>query len=533
LKVKNKHLAYLILSISSALFFVLAFQPFKILPFIFVAFVPLLLLEQRIRQEQANSKAWLFAYTWLSFLLWNIGSVWWIWNASAGGAIAAFIINSLPMVLPMMLFHARNRITATPNYWYFIACWISVELLQFNWDLAFPWLILGNVFSYLPATVQWYEFTGVLGGSLWVLYANTQVHQLLKIWPEANAIQRRNLALNKVFFLLLAPLFLSWYVNSESVNRVSKTLDVILVQPNLDPYTEKFGGVSAHEQLVSMLQLAETKLDSEAQFILLPETALQGGLSENNLEQETLIQILHGFLNAHPHITILSGMDSYRIYGKDDKKTLTARKLRNSEEYFDSYNTALQMSNYDSLQIYHKSKLVPGVEKMPYPAIFGFIEKYAINLGGTSGSLASDGESKIFTNYQKVTLAPIICYESVFPEFTASYVKKGADILCIITNDGWWGNTPGYRQHFDFGRLRAIENRRAIARSANTGISGVIDNDGSVLIASNWWQKEVIRYKVPVYTTQTFYTEHGDWLAYIFLFIAIADSLTLLLKRGK
>jgi len=170
---------------------------------------------------------------------------------------------------------------------------------------------------------------------------------------------------------------------------------------------------------------------------------------------------------------------------------------------------------------------------MPYPAIFGFIEKYAINLGGTSGSLASDGESKIFTNYQKVTLAPIICYESVFPEFTASYVKKGADILCIITNDGWWGNTPGYRQHFDFGRLRAIENRRAIARSANTGISGVIDKDGRVLIASNWWQKEVIRYKVPVYTTQTFYTEHGDWLAYIFLFIAIADSLTLLLKRGK
>jgi apolipoprotein N-acyltransferase len=510
----------------------LAFQPFKILPLIFVAFVPLLILEQRIRQEQSNSKAWVFVYSWLSFLLWNIGSVWWIWNASSGGAIAAFIINSLPMVLPMMLFHARNRITAKPNYWYLIAVWIAVEYLQFNWDLAFPWLILGNVFSYLPATVQWFEFTGVLGGSLWILYANTQLYQLMQSWPQFNANQRRNIVLNKVFFLFLAPLFLSWYVSSESSNRESKKVDMILVQPNLDPYSEKFGGsISAQEQLVKMLQLAETKIDSRAQFVLLPETALQGGISENNLEQETLIQMLHGFLTAHPQITILSGMDSYRIYGQADKKTLTARKIRNSEEYFDSYNTAIQMSIYDTMQIYHKSKLVPGVEKMPYPAIFGFIEKYAINLGGTSGSLASDGESKNFTNYQKIALAPIICYESVFPEFTASYVKKGADILCIITNDGWWGNTPGYRQHFDFGRLRAIENRRAIARCANTGLSGVIDKNGSVLVESNWWQKEVIRYQVPVYTGTTFYTEYGDWIAYIFVFIAIADSLTLLLKR--
>jgi apolipoprotein N-acyltransferase len=176
---------------------------------------------------------------------------------------------------------------------------------------------------------------------------------------------------------------------------------------------------------------------------------------------------------------------------------------------------------------------VPGVEKMPYPALFGFIEKYAIDLGGTSGSLASDGQSKVFTSYQKIGLAPIICYESVFADFTASYVRKGADVLCIITNDGWWGNTPGYRQHFDYGRLRAIENRRAIARSANTGISGFINVDGSVAMESEWWQEAALRGSVPVYTQQTFYTKYGDWIAYLFVFMAIADSFTLFLKPRR
>lgn len=529
LKVKNKHVAYFLLSIASAILFVLAWQPFRILPAAFIAFLPLFALERKIGAEQENSKVWLFTYTWLSFLLGNIGAVWWIWNASEGGAIAAFIINSLPMVLPMMLFHARNQKTSHPNYWYFIACWISIELLQFTWDLAFPWLILGNVFSYLPQAVQWYEYTGVIGGSLWILLVNVQANTLLLKWPNLQVFQRRNALLNKVFLYVLTPIFLSLYI----VNPKQRTekADIILVQPNLDPYSEKFGGVSPYEQLIGMLQMAESKLDSEVQFILLPETAIQGGIQENQVRNEALIQLLQNFLIQHPHITILSGMDSYRLYEANDKKTITARKLRSDDRYFDAYNSAIYMSNFDSLQIYHKSKLVPGVEKMPYPQLFGFIEKYAINLGGTSGSLASDGESKVFKGYQKIGLAPIICYESVFPDFTASYVRKGAGILCILTNDGWWGNTPGYRQHFDFGRLRAIENRRAIARAANTGISGFIDKDGSVLMESQWWQKEVMRMKVPIYTEETFYTSHGDWLAYIFLFIAIADTLTLLVKR--
>jgi apolipoprotein N-acyltransferase len=530
---KNKHFQYAALSLASALFFTLAWQPFYLFPLAFLGFVPIFMLERKIRKQEENSYAWLFLYAWLAFLLWNIGSVWWIWNASAGGAIAAYIINSLPMVLPVLLFHGRNRLNGQINYAYFIACWLSVEYLQFHWDFAFPWLILGNVFSYVPILAQWFEFTGVLGGTLWILWVNTMADKMIQNWQLIPSNMRRQQVLNKVFLYLLAPMFLSLYLWNNLPTQATKKVDMVLVQPNFDPYSDKFGGISEADQLAEMLRLAATKVDAKVQYVVLPETALQGMLLENNLQAEPLIIQLKQFLAQYPHLVIIAGMDSYYEFSANEPHGFAARKFKNADAYYEAYNTALQINSYDSLQVYHKSKLVPGVEKMPYPQVFKFLEKFTIDLGGTAGSLGQDKESKIFTSYHKMGMAPIICYESVFPAFTASYVRKGADILCVITNDGWWGNTPGYRQHFDYSRLRAIENRRSIARTANTGVSGFIDRDGSIMQSSAYWEKDVLRAAVPIYLEETFYTKYGDWLSYIFLFIAFSDSLTLFFKRRQ
>ncbi len=152
---------------------------------------------------------------------------------------------------------------------------------------------------------------------------------------------------------------------------------------------------------------------------------------------------------------------------------------------------------------------------MPYPGFFKFLGKYAIALGGTSGTLGEDKESKVFEHNSGLALAPIICYESVFSNYVTSYVRKGADVLCVITNDGWWGNTPGYRQHFDFSRLRAIETRRYVVRSANTGISGLINHQGLSEQQSQWWNEQALKANVPLLSGETFYTRHGDWIAWV------------------
>jgi apolipoprotein N-acyltransferase len=290
--------------------------------------------------------------------------------------------------------------------------------------------------------------------------------------------------------------------------------------------------MSADSQLDKMLHLTEQYIDSQTQFVIFPETALQGGLDEDHLDQSPLLLKLKAFLKVYPNLSILTGADSYRFYYNSAQKTETARPY-NEGLYYDSYNAAYFLNNVDSFQTYHKAKLVPGVEKMPYPSIFGFLEKMAIDLGGTSGSLASDTESKNFFNYHKIALAPIICYESVFGEFVASYVSKGAGILCIITNDGWWGNTAGYKQHFDYARLRAIETRRYIARSANTGISGFIDDEGKILAKSNWWVEAGLKMSLPVNTEETFYVKYGDYIAIIALLLALSEFLRLFVKVKK
>jgi apolipoprotein N-acyltransferase len=173
----------------------------------------------------------------------------------------------------------------------------------------------------------------------------------------------------------------------------------------------------------------------------------------------------------------------------------------------------------------HKSQLVPGVELVPFSAYLPFLSAIAIENGGSSGTLGVEKEPKVMaiqpdvdknqTNKeaQTVTLAPIICYESIYGDFVRRQVQKGAQALCILTNDGWWGNTPGYKQHFSFARLRAIENRRWVLRSANTGTSGSIDPSGKIIKKTPYWVKTAFSQSIQLRSDQTFYTTYGDWLA--------------------
>jgi len=534
-QVKNNAVINLGLVVLSALLFILSWQPFGLFPLIFFVFVPLFFLEERIRiQNPDSSRLMIFLFGFLTFILWNTGTIYWIWNASEGGAILAILINSLLMISPFLLYHIfQKRSFSKKEFWPFIFMWLAIEYLHSRWDLAFPWLSLGNVFSTMPQTVQWYEYTGVFGGSLWVLYANQKIFNLLKIRKTISASSFNGKAFNLIFFVLFTPIFLSWYIldNRERTQagiRKNKA-SIVIVQPNIDPYSEKFSGLTPKEQLSKMLRLASSKVDSLTQFVILPETALQGPNDESLLDANERIQEIREFIMKYPGLCFLTGADSYKFFISSIAPTTTARKYSEGN-YYDVYNSAFFISNIDSFQIYHKAKLVPGVEKMPYPFLFSFLEPLAIKLGGSSGSLASDAHSKNFYSQHKIPLAPIICYESVFGEYVATYVKNGAGILCIITNDGWWGNTPGYQQHLDFGRLRAIETRRYIARAANTGISAFIDDRGNILQKTDWWVEDALSMSIPVNTEETFYVKNGDIIAFAAVILALMEVFRLFFR---
>jgi apolipoprotein N-acyltransferase len=222
------------------------------------------------------------------------------------------------------------------------------------------------------------------------------------------------------------------------------------------------------------------------------------------------------------------------MFKKEEKKSLTARRYGLTNLYFDSYNTAFQLNNQENIQIYHKSKLMVGVEKMPFPSILKYFEKFARDLGGTVGSLGIDDDRLVFYNTDSsFKVAPVICYESVFGEFTTGYIKNGANFIAIITNDGWWGDTPGYKQHLIYGALRAIETRRSIARSANTGTSCFINIKGEISQPTNWWEEAVIQQTIELNEEQTFYVKHGNFIGKIASYIFFTMLLFALLIRFK
>jgi apolipoprotein N-acyltransferase len=523
----KQHFKLLGLSLLSALLFIISWQPYSIIIALFGAFIPLLFIQREIRAQQANS-GWLILYAFISFFVWNLGSTYWLWNATIEGAYAAFLINTLLMCLPVMVYHFfSKRTAASHSEWILITAWLSFEYLHHSWEFSWPWLSLGNAFSAFTQAVQWYEFTGVMGGSFWILYANIKVFRLIAKWKENS--QRINISrsLNLVFFIGFAPLFLSWYVLS-NYKTTGVPLNAVVVQPNIDPYSDKFEGLQAEQQTQTMLQLANSVTDSSVQLICFPETALQGSLNEDQLTTESSIYLTKKFLATYPNANILSGADTYKFYPVSEK-TFTARKY-NEQLYYDAFNTALLINQSKEIAIYHKAKLVPGVEGMPYQQFLGFMGTAFIDLGGTSGSLGKNSEAENFNIGSSQLVAPVICYESVFGEYVADYVSKGAGLLCIITNDGWWGNTSGYAQHFDYARLRAIETRRYIARAANTGISGFIDDKGNVISKTDWWVPAVQKATLQYLTVQTFYVKHAR---YIELLPVLLFVLAVLRRRNN
>jgi len=507
----NFHLRYLAYSLLSSGLLILAWYPLPAWPLIFIGFVPLLQLQ--LETEKDGNQGWFAFYLFISLVTWNIGTTWWIWNASPEGSIAAFLINAFIMSVPWLLMHRFQKYIGRERaHALLLLSWIAFEYFHMNWDLSWPWLVLGNVFAPVPQAIQWYEYTGHLGGTIWVLWANVKIFRYTSDYKQSQRQLNFSKGFNLVFMLFVAPLFISWFVKSK-YETTGRGIDIIVVQPNIDPYKDKFSGKHPAVQLADLLKLADSKMDSQVSLICFPETALVGGINEDAMQSETLIWMLKNWQKKYPQLSILSGADTYKIFPKE-QKTITAREY-NATHMYDAYNTAILITPDQQMDVYHKSKLVPGVEKMPYPQVFGFIEKLAVDLGGTSGSLGSDAKPKVFTIDNRTQLAPVICYESVYGEYVGRYVKDGAQLICILTNDGWWGNTAGYKQHFQYARLRAVETRRYVARSANTGISGFIDDKGNVLQQTAWWVPDALKETVYLNTVETFYVKYGDYIGWL------------------
>jgi apolipoprotein N-acyltransferase len=519
----------LFISLISGVILWLAWPPMKFTPLLFIAFLPLLYLEQNIA-ETGGKKLTFTKCLGVAFFVWNLLSTYWIWNASAFGMITAVLLNTMMMVLPFWLYtYIRQASGKTMGYIGLVSCWVAMEYLDLHWDLSWPWLILGNGFAALPKWVQWYEYSGVFGGTIWILVGNILIFEVYKIGLKLQMFEkgeRLNYFKSSMFGLVLITLVWLLLPITESLrleminDRFESPVDVVVIQPNIDPYNDKFN-VSMAEQVNRFIELSESKMDANTEYVIWPETALSSSLEESSLRNHGVVDTIRRMLQKYPNATLITGATTFIRYENQDNISSSARKYSDGSCCYDLYNTAVQIESSANLQFYHKSKLVPGVEKMPFPSVLGFLEPLAINLGGSTGSMGEQDHRTVFYSRSGLGVAPVICYESIYGEFVAEYVKNGAQLIAIITNDGWWGNTPGYKQHAFYASLRAIETRRSIARSANTGVSAFYTPTGELLQATDYWTEAVIKASIPLNSKITFYVEHGDYLARFLSILAV------------
>jgi apolipoprotein N-acyltransferase len=323
---------------------------------------------------------------------------------------------------------------------------------------------------------------------------------------------------------ILLPLFASYLIILLHLfeNRESKvTTPVVVVQPNIDPYNEKFY-MDYQSQFIKMLKMVDGKIDARTDYLVLPETFITDDLNEAVLNESQPVQWMRdSLISKFPDLKIVTGGNTYVFYDDPEKITATSRRDERSGKYYDVFNTAILIDAHHTA-VYHKSKLVPGVERMPFPALLRPLEGLAINMGGTMGSLGTQEKRSVFMDEaKKLGVAPVICYESVYADYVTEYIRNGAGLIFIITNDGWWDDTPGYRQHLNYARLRAIENRREIARCANTGISCFIDAYGNISSPTGWWQQAVISNEMVKNDRMTFFSSYGDLISYCSVVITI------------
>ncbi len=524
----------------SALIMGLSF-PFtgSIFIFAFIGLIPLFLFNSQLNDSQIKFKGLKrFFGNYIFFFTYNVFVTWWIYNASPEGGYMAFFFNSLLMTLPFYLYaFIEKHLGKFKGFVAFISLWLSFEHIDHVWDLSWPWISFGNIFGNQPMLIQWYEYSGIAGGTLWILLTNLVGFIIVQnIWLKKEKLNLQTPLFTLFGIVIALPITISilmFYNYEETVDPVN----VVIVQPNIHPWVKDTNEpgqkwtLPEPVQINKILTLTEPKITSNTDLVICPETAIISNAHEKSIEFLGAAVKIKDFSSAHFNVPFLIGASTYNQF--TTKRPYPAQHV--GEFWYENYNSSLLIDGNNPIDIYHKSKLVLGPEKLPFVDLFPFMAELSVDLEGTSSGLTENGKAQNF-EAKGITFAPLICYESVYGEFVSNFTAIGAEFICVITNDGWWHDSPGYKQHNMLSQIRAIENRRSIARSANTGISCIINQKGEIEDRLDWDVEGVISASLNKNNSVTFFMKYGDLLGRVSIFIVLIlllYSIVTLLKFRK
>lgn len=544
----NKRLRTLLLIILSGSLLGVSFPPFKTWFFVYFGLMVLLYLvisSGRLRQA--------FGRTYLTILIFNEITLYWIsgWHSDDTflkiGGVATVIVHSLFMLIPLMVTYGVSRINKEAAIFSFPFIWVGYEYLDNIWQFAFPWLELGNTETYNLTRIQIAEITGVHGLSFMicavsVLLYYTYYRIFSKSWKPSSP--KAVLMLIAALIIFLLPNFYGSYrLNSVDntgyydLSDTSKVVNTAVVQTNTDPF-KKWGGDHNH-LLDTYISSLNEGLKFSPDMLILHETSTPYYF----LDDYNMLKTKRFFDLADSSGKYIFMGIPHRYYYKDtDEIPSDYRTTIESKRKFDVFNSAILIEphkHFSSFKIHKKVKLVPFSERIPYQEKVPFLKKWftwGVGISGWQiGREQTVFELKDSVKGLNTKFAGLICYESVFSEFVSEFVKKGAEYIIIVTNDGWWGDNSGPEQHNQYAVLRAVENRKWIVRCAQTGVSCFIDPLGNTYDKIPYWQTGVIDRNIISNNEITFYTANGDITGkagvIVFIFSLLAVIINYVYKR--
>ncbi len=493
--------------------------------FLLFCFVPLLIVEDDIHQSGEPVFS-LLPFSFVFFFSWNLLVCWWMARIHFLGGMSVIILNAFIMSMVFLLYSKIRRETGGGAFT-FVLLWAAFEFLHYRGDLSWPWLSLGNGLASNIKFIQWYEFTGITGGSLWILMVNVILFSLIKSYPfRGRSVPGYLLAGILILVIVLPPFFSRHIYNSYEETGIESGF--LILQPGLDPYIDKYNGISNAERLENLLIMAGEGVREDTKFIITPETAVDSVWTDD--PDDELSDMVYGFMDRNPGICIILGATTFSSVLPDKMDHTTRTGI--DDNFFDIYNSAILYCSEKPVRSYHKHYLANGVEQVPFERIIGFMGRLSLNLGGVSGSLRKgDGPGVLITNNDfAIVKGTLICFESAYGEYASRMVRMGANILIVMSNDGWFKGTGAYRQHLRLSQIRAIESRRSVVRAANTGVSAHISQRGDIAGKIDWWEKGTLAVNVAINNKMTFFSRYGDYPGRIALFFSALMVLNLLVR---
>ena len=483
--------------------------PFSLLAF--VAFIPfLLVIERRETLLTLNKATYLMSFVFSLITLYWVGS----WQPESdpflmAGGIALLLAYPCVMLIASTLYYLSGKIFPKKiNLWFFPVYWVLTEYLLTLTDIHFPWILLGHGQVKFLAFIQAADIIGTFGLSLVVFYINVFLYKAFSNYKNNNRYSVNYLVAGVSIFLLFVVYGL---IRISSIELPNRKVRVGLIQPDINPW-KKWGTGSLDKMVDDYLALSQQAVDSGAQIIFWPETALPVYLMGGNYQNE--VDKIYSFLEKNK-VTLLSGMPDIQYYFNKEDAPADAKFNKSTNSYYTAYNALIELTpgtrNYKR---YGKMKLVPLGEHVPFSEEFSFLAdifKWGVGLGGWNiGKDTLVFKVPVENNLEKdtISVSGLICFESVFPIFVAAFVQRGAEFIAVVTNDSWYGNSSGPYQHKDFAILRAVENRRSVVRAANGGISCIINPLGEIEAETKMFTKDVLVGDVVLNKEKTFYTEH-------------------------